>query len=67
MKLDTELVDITGDFSALRFVLCELMLEIGNWESVSGSSFESQIRDGGRLAALLAIQRHTGSGGVDDE
>ena len=36
MKLDTELVDVTGDFSALRFVLLELMLQIGNLDGVFG-------------------------------
>ena len=57
MKLDTELVDVTGDFSALRFVLFELMLYVGDLDRVSCGSFEGRIRNGRRLAALLAIQR----------
>ena len=67
MKLDTELVDVTGNFRALRFVLFELMLQIGNPGGVFRGGFESRIRNGGRFAALLAIQRHPSRGGIDYE
>ena len=43
------------------------MLEFGNFEGVSGSRFEDGIRNDRRFAALLAVQRHAGSSGVDDE
>ena len=64
MKLDTELVDITCDFSALRFILFELMPQIGN---LGGVICEIRIRNRSRLAAFLAVQRHPGRGGIDDE
>lgn len=67
MKLDTELVDITGNLSALRFVLFELVLQIGNPDGVPRSRLKSRMWNGRRFATFLAIQRHTGSGGVDDE
>ena len=60
MKLDTELVDITCDFSALRFILFELMLQVGSLGQI-------RIWDRSRFAALLAIQRHPGRGRIDHE
>lgn len=67
VKLDTELVDVAGYFSALRFVLFELMLEVGNLDGVSGRDFNTLTWNGRRLAALLAIQCHSGSGRVHHE
>ena len=67
MQLDIELVDITGDFGALRFVLFELMLEFGNLDRVFCGNLEGGMRHCGGVATLLALQRHSGSSGVDDE
>lgn len=67
MKLDTELVDVTGYFRALGFVLFELVLEIGNLDGVSGRDFDTLTWNGRRPVALLAIQRHPGRGGIDHE
>ena len=67
MKLDAELIDVTGYFNALRFVLFELALQSKNLAGVFRDGCDSRIRDGGRLAALLAIQSNPSGGGVDDE
>ena len=67
MKLDIELVDVTGYFNALCFVLFELTLQIGNSDGVFSGGFESRIRNSGRLAAFLAIQRHPSRSRVDHE
>ena len=65
MELDAELIDITGDLSSLRFVLLQLMLKIRNADSVFSRCLDRDLRDGGRFSALLAIERHSGRGGVD--
>ena len=71
MQLDAELIDVTGDFDPLRFVLFELMLYIGsfvgNLDGVSCGRFGRRSGNRGWLATSLAIQRHPGRGGVDDE
>jgi len=35
--LDTQLVDVAGNFRALRFVFFQLMLDIGDEQCVRGS------------------------------
>ena len=71
MQLDAELIDVAGDFDPLGFVLFELMLYIrslvGNLDRVSCGRFGSGTGNHRWLATLLAIQRHPGRGGVDDE
>jgi hypothetical protein len=65
MQLDAELVDVAGDLGALRFVLLQLMLEIGNFHGIFGSRFDRDLRNRRRLTAPLAIQRDSGRGRID--
>ena len=67
MKLDAHLVNVTGNLGALRFVFLQLMLEIGDFHRVVGGRFERDLRNRRGFAALLAIQRHSGRCGIDDE
>ena len=67
MKLDAELIDIASDLRPLRFVLFQLILQIGNL----GRDFRWRLGRGRGdyrgLAAILAGQRHPRRRGVDDK
>ena len=65
MQLNTELIDIARDLSPLRFIFLQLMLKIGNARGIFGRHFDRYFWNGGRLAAVLAIQRHSSRSRID--
>ncbi len=67
MKLDAELIDVARDLSPLRFVLFQLMLDIGNSDGVVRRGGKGRIRNCGWFPALLAVQSHARGGGIDDQ
>ena len=67
MKLDAELVDVTGDLRALTLVFFKLMMEIGDARrGLSRGSDSGKGNDGG-LAALLALKGRPGRGCIDHQ
>jgi hypothetical protein len=70
MQLDAELVDVAGDFCALRFVFFDLTLQISAVRlnfTIRGATLFLQCRDRCWLPTFLAVQRHSGSCGVNDQ
>lgn len=65
MKLDTSLVDVAGNFGALRFVFFELPLQIGNLVGILVSDFDGLTWDDCGLAAFLTVHGQTGCGAID--
>src|SRR5207248_6292532 len=67
MQLNAELVNVAGNFGPLGFVLLQCPMQIGQllWRRRTGG--HRRHRNGGWLATLLAIQRHSGCSGVNDE
>src|SRR5262249_19866378 len=55
MQLDRELIDVTGDFSALRFVLFQFAAKVLRVRQCAGACL-SRFRHSGELAALLTSQ-----------
>ena len=69
VQLDAELIDITGDLGALRLILFNLTLEVGE---VGVRLCVDRCTRRNRwhwswFAALLAVQRHSFGGGVHDK
>lgn len=67
MELDAELVDVARDLGPLRFVLFELMRQIGNPRRAFRGGFDRYLRHGRWFAALLTIQRHPSRSRIDHE
>jgi hypothetical protein len=63
MQLDCELVDVTDDFRALRFVLFQLAANFFGVNSRARVWF-CRLRDGSLLPAVLTGQVHAGGGPV---
>jgi len=65
VKLDAQLIDVTGNLGPLRFVFFQLMLKIGDFRGING--LRSRMRNDGRLAAALALQGRSRRGRVHYE
>ena len=66
MELDAELIDVTGDFGALRFVLFQLALQIGGLLRCRGRARRYHWNKR-RFTATLAVQSHSSGCRVDHE
>jgi hypothetical protein len=69
MQLNAELVDVTGNFRPLGFVLFKLSFQISNLRlSLSRLCIRRRNRrNRSRPSASLALKGHAGRGGVDYE
>jgi hypothetical protein len=67
MKLNAQLIDVAGHFGPLRFILLQFPLQVGEFLRQCRAGGHRRHRDGRRFATALAIQRHSGGGGVNNE
>jgi hypothetical protein len=68
MELDTELVDVAGHFSPLRFIFLQLVLKIGDLGSVLRRLLDlGALRHAQRLVTVLAVDGQTCRSGIDDQ
>src|SRR5437763_15752246 len=66
MELNAELIDVTGYFGALRFVLFQLELQIGGLLRCRGGAFRYHWNKR-RFSATLAVQSHYSGRRVHNE
>src|SRR5438477_7858864 len=67
MNLNAKLVDVTGHFGALRFVLFQLALQIGELLRRCRARARRRHWNKRRLTATLAIKGHSSGRRVDHE
>src|SRR5438046_10661484 len=66
MELNAELIDVTGYFGALRFVLFQLALQIGELLRCRGGAWRYHWNRR-RFTATLAVQSHSSGRRIDHE
>lgn len=67
MQLDAVLIDVAGDFGALRLVFSQLVLQIRDAECVTRGCFEGPIGDDDRLPAFLTGEGKTCGRRINNE